>query len=627
MQEIHSILVLDDEQDFRKLALTILKNKFDEKILHEYDPLRSGAPDKDFDWGQYDVLLLDHHLRIENTTGLDILHNNKDNPNFPITIMLTASDDEEIAFKALKLGISDFIRKQELTKKILFASIEDACIVKEKKKKQQINLAKIQKIFNKKLFYKSLKKPLEKLDSIDKRIIIGFRISDKENDSEPTNAFIKDRIIRHIAKESCRFFMTINQEPHITLFSETMVAILFDAEAKTFNETELIHNLHQLHIDLPYSNQEVDVSYNLDTCAITLTSSTISQTDLINYFTTACDKAAENKDITKRISIAGIQQLEETESKITAEIPVSITETKELKPENNTTDIEKHEIYDVEFKLNELDEKSKNVINAINEKRIIKTFQPMIMLFNNEDSFLSDHEIYSVSSKMINSDGNDIPGHELLADITNSEVVKYYDRWLLKETISNIMDIQPGAEPCYFLLKLEHESLADATFFNWLRQLLADYDKQRPGKYIILEISHQDISINEKQILALMNFLNSTHSFRFALGNIQDIDTLPDIVPKLDICMLILNYEKIIELGVMETKEQTSENYLMHLKHQNKYIVASDIVDSTTLTTSITAGADLAMGDFIGLPKASFEEEDAIQSYEIETDDFVSSRL
>ena len=622
MQDIRSILILDDEPDFRSLVKSILSKQFSEDTLHEYDPLSTGAPGENFDWEQYDLLLLDHHLQLDNITGLDILHHNKGNDKFPITIMLTASDDEEIAFKALKLGISDFIRKQELTKQILFTAIEDATAKYKKKKLQQSNLKIIQKIFNKRYFYRALKKDIEKLNNINKRIIIGFRIEQANDSPNPMNAFIKDRVIRHIAKESCRFFMTMKQEPYITLFNEDMVAVLFDTSDANFKELDLIQNLHQLHLDLPYKNQDTQVKYDIVTSGLTLVEKTVTQADLINYFQSAYDKAQSNSDKSKRIIITSIQQLNQESKEAAPPIPPPAP-----KPVPESQQTEKESVLGIDLDLDSLDKKSNIIISAIEQNRLVKTYQPIIMLSGSDESFLYEHDIFYLSSCLIGMDDNQIDRQELLADITNEAVISYHDRWLLKETISNILDIKPDTNPSYFVLRLAASTLMDASFFNWLRKLLADSEQFSPGKYIILEIEQPVFVENEKQILALVNYLNHSHGFHFALTHITDPTTLPDLLSRLSIDILAIEHQRITDLGMVKVENSDNENYLSQLKNSGIHIIGDSIEDSNSLTMAIMAGADLAMGEFIGAARASFEEEDSIQSYEIESDEFVSSRM
>ena len=108
------ILIFDDDVDQRKLLLVYLGKMFDGVELEEYDPLVLGAPDESFDWSKFDVLILDYFLCLHGVTGLDILHANRKNPDFPATIMLTGAGNEEVAVRALKAGVYDYLRKQSL---------------------------------------------------------------------------------------------------------------------------------------------------------------------------------------------------------------------------------------------------------------------------------------------------------------------------------------------------------------------------------------------------------------------------------------------------------------------------------------------------------------------------------
>lgn len=125
-KDTHKILILDDDGDFRKLLLTYLASVFKDTELVEYDPVEKGLPKEDFDWSSYDVLILDYNLHVNNLTGLDVLHANKNNRFFPATIMLTSEGNEDIAVRALKSGVYDYLRKEKLKKEQLKISIQEA---------------------------------------------------------------------------------------------------------------------------------------------------------------------------------------------------------------------------------------------------------------------------------------------------------------------------------------------------------------------------------------------------------------------------------------------------------------------------------------------------------------------
>lgn len=127
---LQRILVLDDDSEYRKLLLSWLDSLFPEVEVVEYDPVSQGIPDENFDWSAYDVLLLDYNLRLEDATGLNILQNNYSNDDFPPTIMLTGAGSEDVAVRAFKYEVKDYLRKEWVDKDQLKIAVENAFIHK-----------------------------------------------------------------------------------------------------------------------------------------------------------------------------------------------------------------------------------------------------------------------------------------------------------------------------------------------------------------------------------------------------------------------------------------------------------------------------------------------------------------
>ena len=123
---VHNILILDDDSDYRNLMIRYLGDLFPGVELTEYDPVVKGAPEPAFDWSRYDVMLLDYNLSLPDASGLDILRTHAANPSFPATIMLTGAGNEDVAVRAMKSGIHDYLRKQTLDKGQLRESIVHA---------------------------------------------------------------------------------------------------------------------------------------------------------------------------------------------------------------------------------------------------------------------------------------------------------------------------------------------------------------------------------------------------------------------------------------------------------------------------------------------------------------------
>lgn len=118
------ILAIDDSNHFRVLLKHALKKSWPEVELVEYDPKSQPKPGPDFNWSQYQVLLLDYQLGC-GETGLDWLKTFPRGDQFPITLMLTGEGSEATAVQAMKLGVEDYLSKT-ISPKHLVTTIQDA---------------------------------------------------------------------------------------------------------------------------------------------------------------------------------------------------------------------------------------------------------------------------------------------------------------------------------------------------------------------------------------------------------------------------------------------------------------------------------------------------------------------
>ena len=119
------ILIIDDSKDFRALVRLYLAKALEWAELVEYAVEDIGKPADDYQWSDYDVLLLDYNLG-GGEDGFDWLKEFKHKPGFPPTIILTAEGDEYIAVTAIKLGAADYLNKVDITPKRLADVIKEA---------------------------------------------------------------------------------------------------------------------------------------------------------------------------------------------------------------------------------------------------------------------------------------------------------------------------------------------------------------------------------------------------------------------------------------------------------------------------------------------------------------------
>lgn len=103
------ILVVDDEDSYRmglEMAL---------KLSHKYDPRSCNSAASAMEAlkkNSFDVIILDYNM--PEMSGLDLLHwMQKEKISTPV-IMLTAAGSETIAVEAMRLGVYDYFRKDQI---------------------------------------------------------------------------------------------------------------------------------------------------------------------------------------------------------------------------------------------------------------------------------------------------------------------------------------------------------------------------------------------------------------------------------------------------------------------------------------------------------------------------------
>lgn len=161
------VLIIDDSADYRALLRVYLKKENPDVIVQDYDPLVLGRPPDNYDWSEFDLILLDVNLG-NNEDGLEWLKTYRRSPGFPPSIILTAEGDEYVAVKAVKLGAAEYINKKDVSPKRLKDLIDDAVEFDEVKESNNVAIMNdATQIINK------IKKEKEKVP--DDNLSAGYR--------------------------------------------------------------------------------------------------------------------------------------------------------------------------------------------------------------------------------------------------------------------------------------------------------------------------------------------------------------------------------------------------------------------------------------------------------------------
>ena len=631
------ILIFDDDVELRQLLKVFLSKSFPEVELEEYDPIASGAPADDFDWSKYDILILDYFLLIHGVTGLDILQKNRKNPDFPATIMLTGAGNEELAVRAVKAGVHEYLHKDRLDKNELQEAIKSAFNRHNDNKKHVEDLTMTGKAFNKALFYQYLEMKKEEPEYRERTLLL-LMLDHHEVIAEKEGIIFRDNAVRYIAKKSFERFKNAGSNPSITLLGESLTAILID-KPKSQDKLETgIKGLLDYLSSNPYKFDNQKIPFTVSIGVVELSSEGLSGDEMLELAKDACATACKQEGNSYHIhgneaeAPAKAETMKEhtiPEIKQTPGQPAKSPKPKtleELKGDlqkkaapKKTAQKKAPEIPQVpEFELDDasLNEGGRQLKRAFEEKRVIQAYQPVISLLDEEVD--SDEVIHRLTLRQIERDGSIKLEEDIRPQISTPDFKKYVDRWILRDAIGTLTNKDKMNQT--FIINISDASLADSDFFNWLRGLLQGLDSKNPGKYISLEINAGDLENLEMQAKALTSYLKKSNDFKFVLSGIEKPEDIAKYTEKIPFDFVRCNYEKIRDLQSISVNEEGSEagqNQLMSLKSRGVKFIADNIEDATTLTEIIEIGIEYAMGDFVGEPVTQFEDLANIESLEI----------
>jgi CheY-like chemotaxis protein len=291
--KLEKVLIIDDNSDYRKLIKTFINKLLPGVETIELDPVFDGVPDDSFDWSEIDVLLLDYHLAIVGTTGLDVLHKHHKKHSFPATIMLTGAGTEETAIRALKSGIYEYQPKQSLTKDKLKQSIIHAWEDKKSQRKKKQEITQHSRSFSKEVFYEMLEQAFDEKGT--ERALIIIRPDDINILEEEIGIIGRDNLVNHIAKNSFEVFKLGACNPNITRISDSEIGVQIDfpinQETLEFNMQGLSKHLSKC--AFKFSDEKYKFSVSIGVLKLGVYNEPAEQ--LIFIASAACDQASKTK--------------------------------------------------------------------------------------------------------------------------------------------------------------------------------------------------------------------------------------------------------------------------------------------------------------------------------------------
>jgi FixJ family two-component response regulator/tRNA A-37 threonylcarbamoyl transferase component Bud32 len=117
-------LIVDESSDFRRALSTMLRGRWPEAQIDQWDPRLNGKPAEVLARVRYSMVLLDSHPAGED--GIQWVAEFRKIVQAPPVILIADHGDTHVAIQAMKAGAADFLRKTGLPAQRLTRAIEDA---------------------------------------------------------------------------------------------------------------------------------------------------------------------------------------------------------------------------------------------------------------------------------------------------------------------------------------------------------------------------------------------------------------------------------------------------------------------------------------------------------------------
>ena len=558
---VYRALIIDDDEDYRKLLAVKLGRAFPRIVINEVDPLHEPMPDQSFCWDNIDFIILDYNLGID-YTGLDWFKKFK-SEDLPATILLTARGSEELAVTAMKLGIDDYIVKEHFDNKRLSGSILECVEAKRREREKRLVLSRQTAVFNKQNFIQRLQLITTGKDT--NHHLFMFNPVAYQEIGEERGIHFQDSYVREIADAIFELLSPKNLNFNIFVYREEYVAVLIEASS---------HELYLREIRSKLGNRTFSAGVKEYSCAVragvispkNLEANELNRSDfeILSIAMALCNSAHHDEGT----NVCSYGDVDIAESTLPGREDVAA----------RTLDR-----FDLE--------------SAISEGRVGVNYQPWVFIRTNEQASLKG--IYDVRIEFIDNKGNVIAQNALLKLLDNAYGRRLVDRWVLRHTL-NQLDVTPEERnrtgDVRLSVKVTLSSFADPAFVKWLRHLLET--AHLPATSLLLEFDANQLIRNPQHFRALIDEIGDEFGVKTVLSGISEIDRYYRAHAIRPFDFVKLNVNKL----TYALPRDPLHSLVAKIRRDGARIIAVNISDAEMLALASEFDVDYMHGYLIGRP-------------------------
>ena len=549
-------LIIDDDADYRALIVSKLNRSFPDIIIIEIDPLLDKMPDESFCWDDIDFIILDYNLGIK-YTGLDWFKKFKSGV-LPATILLTAKGSEELAVKAIKVGIDDYIVKEHFDDDKLAKSIKECVSNKNLERSKLADLTKQNNVFNKSNFIQRLKLITDKKDTNNHLFLINPVSYQQIGQQKGINH--QDSYIKYIADRIYNYLDSINISHSIFIYREEYIAVILEVNSVK----KYLDEICKLLQDETYNIGQIIYSCSINIGVISpkkIGAKELDKSDfeLLSIALVLCNSI--KSDEKKQVCTYGDIDIKE---------PRHFGGTQQFAEVLQTFNIE----------------------DAIKDGRIFSNYQPWVYIQSNDEKGVKD--IYDVRIEFIDTKGNIISQNILIKLLDDVYATRKVDKWVIRNTVSLLKEFSEtkGKNNIKLAVKITLSSVTDPTFTPWLRDLLIE--AELPNDCLLIETDATQFIRNLDDYKLLFKKVR----IEYILSGIFDINKYHQTRG-----LHVFDYVKLnINNLTYGIRRGPLRRLVNNIKHDGTQIVAVNVSDAEKLTLATEFDVDYMHGYLIGQP-------------------------
>ncbi len=592
---VKNILIIDDSADYRSLLTSFFSASCKDASISEYDPIKSGKPSDDFNWSDFDLLILDYDLG-NGENGLEWLREFKTSGSFPATIVLTAKDDEELVVKAQKFGAQGFLRKVGLKKSKLLEAIDSALKVYSAQTREA-NSKRLQvHHYNKEKFF-------EKLNDVNVDDAVAIITIDKFQEiSQLLDTVAADKFIKFVTNMIQVMFLEKRLEGKISRIRDSAIGILIQGCGSTAIAEDFAHTLCERFDKTEYKHENEKIDFSISIGIHTIEGNKKDGAEVLKSVEAAAAEARKDQGNSfstgKEVSQIKDQQEElAIEPEPAAEPPEPAVEPPEPAVEPPEPAVEPPEPA-VEPEPATEPEPEDDVNDAFDEERITPLFQPLVLV--SETGHKTFKELYLTTVTMMDADSNVLEPREFLPELEKKEALHKLDRCVSRRCLVELSGLNKDPTNNYAIfVSLSIQALKDKQFTDWIGKVIESLKIPDLGKYLVFTINARDFLENTRDAKLQSNKLRIKLKSGVALSHIEDVETLDKCLQTEKFDFVFFSPEHTAE-GRMDAG--LIEQITSKIKTKNAFSVASKIDSGEYLALSASYGVDYVLGHFVQPP-------------------------